>query len=382
MTEETATAGYGVVLTANVFKDAAAGDFTVVHSLVASEGIGDPRWIKGAPASGDAFTVTSGEELATAVTAGKQVIALKGDSFDLTVLEGADAGSLVLNQGLTLKGVSVNGRKPEVIGGFKLFATEGSLVLENLKLNGEYKVGEETKKVGDMIVLDVTAVMDGIVLKDCEVFNYGNRLVSGPKASWLGALRLSGLTIHDFGTSGDFIDFRAGGVGEISVKGNTFYNGIRTFLRVDAGVDCGAVTVENNTFYNLCSVDSKDNNGILHVRSTNAVSPASLGAAARRILVTKNIFASMHRAVDTPSNANGFPKLVSTASEKIKHPYITDNLFFDIDTAEGYSWWNTMKEEDIAAAGTVLEETPFSADPATGKFTVKTAYKGYGDTRW
>ncbi|MBQ1753819.1 MAG: hypothetical protein II002_02670, partial [Bacteroidales bacterium] len=129
-------------------------------------------------------------------------------------------------------------------------------------------------------------------------------------------------------------------------------------------------------------VDSKDNNGIMHVRSTTSVGPASLADAARRIVVRKNIFAAMHRAAEEPSNANGFPKLVSTASEKIAHPYITDNIFFDIETAEGFSWWNTMLEDDIAAAGTVVEDTPFAGDPATGKFTVKAAFKGYGDKRW
>lgn len=385
--KELATAGNGVVLTADLFKDAANEDFTVVHALVASEGVGAPRWIQRVPVAGEAFTVTTAEELATAIAAGKQVIALKGESFDLTAIEGADAGSILLTQGLTLRGVSVSGKKPEVIGGVKLFATEGSLVLENLRLNGTYEAAGESKKVGDMIVLDATAVMDRIVLEDCEIYGYGNRLVSGPKASSLGALKLSGLQVHDFGTSGDFIDFRDGTVGEISVVNNTFSNGIRTFLRVDAKVNCGAVTVQNNTFYNLCSVDSKDNNGILHVRSSSAVvAPApgarSLGTAARRVLVAKNIFASMHKEAEAPSNANGFPKLVSTASEKIAHPYVTDNLFFDIETVESYSWWNTMAEEDIAAAGQVLDETPFSADPATGKFTVKSAWKGYGDKRW
>ena len=166
------------------------------------------------------------------------------------------------------------------------------------------------------------------------------------------------------------------------MKDNTFYNGIRTFARIDASVRCGAVTVENNTFFNLCSVDSKDNNGIMHVRSSSAVAPAGLETASRRVVVRKNIFAAMHRAAAEPSNANGFPKLVSTASEKIAHPYITDNLFFDIETTEGFSWWNTMTAEDIEAAGTVLEETPFTGDTALGKFTVKAAYKGYGDKRW
>lgn len=380
--QETATAGFGVVLTADVFKDAASGDFTVVHALVTSEGVGDPRWIRSAPAAGEAFKVANVEELAAALDAGKQRIALTGDSYDLTTLATASSGVITLSQGLTLQGVSHNGIKPEVKGGFKLAMTEGSFVLDNIRLNGVYDNAGAEAKVGNMIELDQTAVIESVTVSNSEVYGYANRFISGPKASSLGALGLKGLLVHDFGTSGDFIDFRDGALGEIGIVGNTFYNGIRTFLRVDAKVNCGAVTVQNNTFYNLCSVDSKDNNGIMHVRSTQALTPASLGAAARRVLVTKNIFAAMHKAAETPSQASGFPKLVSTGSENLKHPYITDNLFFDIDTVEPYSWWNTMTAEDIEAAGQVLEETPFSADPATGKFTVKGAYKGYGDTRW
>ncbi len=380
--QETALAGYGVVLTADVFKDAASGDFTLVHALAASERVGDPRWIKGAAPSGDAFQVASVDELVNAIAAGKDVLALTGSSYDLTKVEGADAGSIVLSKGIRLKGVSRSGVKPEVTGGFKLALSEGDFVLENLRLNGSYEVDGSAKQVGNMIDIDGASTMGSVTLTGCEIYGYGNRLLSNSGESTVGPVSISGLLVHDFGTSGDFIDIRKGAVDGVSVTNSTFWNGIRTFVRIDAAVSCGAVTVENNTFYNLCSVDSKDNNGIMHVRSTAAVSPASLGAAARRVRVTRNIFAGMHRAAAEPGNAAGFPKLVSTASEKIAHPYITDNLFFDIDTAEPYSWWNTMAADDIEAAGTVLEETPFAGDPATGKFTVKSAYKGYGDKRW
>jgi len=381
--QDVATAGYGVVLTADVFQDAAAGDFTVVHGLVASERVGDPRWIKTSSASGEPFNVTDAESLMTAIAAGKELITLSAGTYDLTAVEGADGGSLVLAKGLTLRGISHNGMQPEIVGGFKLAIPEGGVfTLENLRLNGTYTADGAEKKIGNMIDIDATSVLDGITVKDCEVTGYNNRLVSGSGTSTVDALEVSGLLVHDFGTSGDFIDFRKGTLGRAHIQNNTFWNGIRTFLRVDASVVCGAVTVENNTFYNLCSVDSKDNNGIMHVRSNTAVAPASLETAARRIVVRKNIFAAMHKAAEAPSNANGFPKLVSSASEKIAHPYITDNLFYDIDTTEGYSWWNTMAAEDIEAAGQVLTETPFSADPATGKFTVNAAYKGYGDKRW
>lgn len=380
--QDVATAGYGVVLTADVFKDAANGDFTIVHDLVASEHVGDPRWIKSAPAAGEAFKVANVDDLVAALDAGKDVIALTGSSYDLTGLGTASAGVITLAKGITLKGVAHNGIKPEVIGGFKLAATEGDFVLDGVRLNGVYDNAGTEAKVGNMIDIDASTNAGKIVLRNDEIYGYANRLISGSGESSIEGVKLEKVTVHDFGTSGDFIDFRKGTLGTVKIENSTFYNGIRTFLRIDAAVVCGAVTVQNNTFYNLCSVDSKDNNGIMHVRSTTGVAPAALSSAARRILVTKNIFAAMHKASDTPAQANGFPKLVSTASEKIKHPYITDNIFFDIETAEGYSWWNTMTSEDIEAAGTVLDETPFSGDTASGKFTVKTAYKGYGDTRW
>jgi hypothetical protein len=166
-------------------------------------------------------------------------------------------------------------------------------------------------------------------------------------------------------------------VESVSVTGSTFFNGIRTFIRIDAAVECGAVILKNNTFYNLGAVDSKDNNGILHVRSTSATSNP------RQIVVSKNIFAGMHRAVETPSNAAaGFPHMISKTSAAIAVPTISDNLFWDIDATGDYNWWTYMPEENVAGAGQVLDETPFSGDPAAGKFGVKAAWKGYGDPRW
>ena len=386
--KETATAGYGVVLTAPVFADAAAGDFTVVHGLVASEKVGDPRWIRNAPAPGDPFKAANVEEFVTAMMAGKSSFLLTGESYDFTALAEASGGVVSLGLPLTIKGQSRNGVKPQVIGGLKLALLEGNFVVENLSFKGTYDDAGTSKTVSKFIEIDASTTMGDLIIRNCDFEGYGPTLVSNANTSTLGSLVITGSFVKGCANSGgDFIDFRKGGIQFIDVRDNTFANGIRTFLRVDKDVNVGGINVVNNTFYNLCSIDNKDNNGILHVRATTAAAPASLrpmslNDAGRRILVSKNIFASMHRAVETPSNTQGFPKLVSTASETIKHPYISDNLFFDIDTTEPYSWWNTMAAEDVEAAGSVLTETPFSADPATGKFTVKSAYKGYGDTRW
>ena len=366
-------AGNGVILTSDPFKAAASGDFTLVNALASSENVGDPRWIKsGQQDPGASFTVASVDELLAAVSAGKTDITLKYGTYDLTAAtdENIAAGTWKLAGALTLRGQSRNGLKPELIGAFKPAGADAAFALEGLRLNGN-------STIGNMVDIDAAAVLTGVTIKDCEVTAYTGRLVSNSGTSAVGPVVLKGLTVYDMGTSGDFIDIRKGKVESVSVTESTFYNGIRTFVRIDAAVECGAVIVKNNTFYNLGAVDSKDNNGILHVRSTSATSNP------RQIVVSKNIFASMHRAVETPSNAAaGFPHMISKTSAAIAVPAISDNLFWDIDATGDYSWWTYMPEENVAGAGQVLDETPFAGDPAAGKFGVKAVWKGYGDTRW
>lgn len=378
ITEEVATAGYGIVLSEDPFKNAASGDFTLTSALAASEKIGDQRWNTGRPVRPDGyFEVADLAALLTAIDAGKKDILLTGTSYDFT----ADAtlgGKLSVVTGLNLKGETSCGLKPEVIGCFDVATAGDSFELNNLRLNGNSQ--------NDMVVINAAADLTKLAIVNCDVTAYKNRLISGPNDSKCGPVIVSGCLVSgteagNF-TGGDFIDFRKGSVSSIKVTRSTFYNGIRTFARVDAGVACGAVTVENNTFYNVLTALSKDNNGIMHVRSTSAT------ANPRQIVVRRNIFACSHPdeagLADAADNikAAGFPKLVSTASENIAHPTISDNLFFDLKFEGDYNWWNTVTAEDAAAAGTVLEETPFSGDPTTGKFTVKTAWKGYGDLRW
>lgn len=366
-------AGNGIVLGSDPFKNAAAGDFTLVNALAASEGVGDPRWSKrDNPKPGASYTVASVEELLSAFSAGKTDITLKYGTYDLTAAADASisGGVWTVASALTLRGQSKNGFKPEIIGAFKPAGTDVPFAIEGLKLNGN-------GSISNMIDIDAAAVLTSLTIKDCEISSYTSRLVSGSGESFIGPADLSGLLVHDMGASGDFFDIRKGTITSVNITNSTFYNGIRTFIRIDAGVTCGAVIVKNNTFFNLGAVDSKDNNGIMHVRSTSATSDP------RQIVVEKNIFAGMHRAVETPSNAAaGFPHLISKASAGIAVPSFRNNLFWDIDATGDYSWWKYLPEENVATAGTVLEETPFAGDPATGKFTVKSAYKGMGDLRW
>ena len=374
--EAVGTAGYGVILTTDPFASSGTADFTLTNALAMSENVGDPRWNPThGGSSDDPFDVASVSDLLTALSAGKTYLRIAGGTYDFTAAESENiaAGVLSLSSSLKISGVSVNGAKPEIIGAFKFTGTGiKTFTLEGIKMTGTNEGGTV---IGNMLdISDETVNMTSIVLKNCEVSKFGGRLLSMSVAATLNYADISGLLVSEMGTSGDFIDVRKGTLNLIKVSNNTFYNGIRTFIRMDAAVICGSVSIVNNTFYNLCSVDSKDNNGILHVRST--------ALPAEAFIVEKNIFATMHRAVDTPSNANGYPKIVSNNAAG-RDPVFRSNLYFDFDTTDNLSWWSRIDEAAaIANGGAVLSATPFAGDPTTGKFTVTAEYKGYGDLRW
>ena len=378
LTAEAALAGYGVVLTDSPFKDAANADFTLTNALAMSEHVGDQNNNPNKSVRPDDwFAVTNLDEFLLAVDAGKQNVELAYGTYDLTAVD-ALAGKLTLSNTLNIKGKMKDGKKPEFIGAFKFEGVNAAFSAVNIDFNGNDAIDNM------MDVSSADAVITGVTLRACDVHNYKNRFFYMNVAGTVANVSFSNLMVKNMGTSGDFIDIRKGTANVISVKNSTFANGIRTFARIDAAVVCGAMTVENNTFYNLCAADSKDNNGILHVRAT------SLSSA--NYIVKNNIFASMHRAEAAPSQANGYPKLISTnAASQI--PTFIGNIYFDVDSADPYNWWTKGSHETDAAdfsavavsnGGEVLTETPFTNEtPGESlKFNVKVAYKGIGDPRW
>ena len=383
ITQADALAGYGVLLAEDPFKDAAKGDFTLVNALAMSERIGDQCWNPNKTVRpSDWFAVASVDDLLTAISAGKQNIELAYGTYDLTsgevVNEAVSSGKLALVSTLNLKGKSRDGKKPEFIGGFQLTGTDMTFSASGILFNGNSSVDNFT------YVADGASVAS-INFRNCEVTAYKNRMLYQDKeTSVTSAINIIGNIVYGMGTNGDFIDVRKGTAKLLNVKNNTFANGIRTFIRMDASVVCGAVTVENNTFYNLCAVDSKDNNGIFHARSNSL--------SANNYIVKNNIFASMHKAEAEPTQTNGYPKLVSTNSAS-KLPTFIGNLFYDVDDVDPFSWWTKgsheveaadFREAATANGGALLTESPFTNETPgeTLKFNVKVAHKGIGDPRW
>ena len=378
VTAEVALGGYGVVLSENPFAGASTGDFTLVNALAMSEKIGDQRWNPNKTARPDDwFAVTNMEELVLAVDAGQTNVELAYAVYDFNAVE-ALAGKMTLVNTLNLKGKMRDGKKPEVIGAFKFEGENMAFSAMNIDFNGNDAIDNMMEVSAD------AAVLTGVTLRGCEVHNYKNRFFYMNKSGKVANLAFNGIVVKNMGTSGDFIDIRKGTANVISVKNSTFANGIRTFARIDASVVCGAMTVENNTFYNLCAVDSKDNNGVLHVRAT------TLSSA--NYIVKDNIFSSMHKAEAAPTQANGYPKLISTnAASQI--PTFIGNIYYDVDDVDPFNWWTKgshetevadFRETAIANGGAVLTESPFTNENPgeTGKFNVKVEYKGVGDPRW
>ena len=378
ITAEDGLGGYGVVLAEDPFKSAATGDFTLTNALAISEKIGDQNHNPNKTARPeDWFAVTSLDELLLAVDAGKVNVELAYGTYDFTAVETL-AGKLTLSNTLNLKGKMRDGKKPVVIGAFKFEGVDAAFSAVNIDFNGNDAIDNM------MDVTSASAVLTSVSLRSCDVHNYKNRFFYMGVEATVANVSFSNLIVKNMGTSGDFIDIRKGTANVISVKNSTFANGIRTFARIDAAVVCGALTVENNTFYNLCSVDSKDNNGIFHARST------SLSAA--NYIVKNNIFASMHKAEEAPTQTNGYPKLVSTNAASMVPTFI-GNIYYDVDAVDPYSWWTKGSHETEAAdfseiavanGGALLTESPFTNEtPGESlKFNVKVAYKGVGDPRW
>lgn len=100
----------------------------------------------------------------------------------------------------------------------------------------------------------------------------------------------------------------------------------------------------------------------------------------------------MHREAAEPSQANGYPKLISTnAASQI--PTFIGNVYYDVEDVDPYSWWTKgshevefadFHETAVANGGAVLTESPFTNENPgeSGKFNVKVEYNGVGDPRW
>ena len=223
--------------------------------MSASRGTVD-TWTKAE--QGSAVTVTTSEELKSAVSA--------GGSYYLPYNEaGYSMGTAKPTGDLTLVGeLSADGERTPVSGSIDIsgvLENGSSIRLENLKL-------ADNASISHLIVFsdDANAVtVDKIEVVNCEI--------SGYKAGLFSLNKNGGLTVNEFtfdscdifdivGDGGDGFDVRkACDITLVKFVNNTIYDGFRTFVRLDQvdGIKIGTFDIENNTIKNIATMDNGNN---------------------------------------------------------------------------------------------------------------------------
>lgn len=279
-------------------------------------------------------------------------------------LDGAVNPASTLAADLTIIGeTTLEGAKPK-IEGLAIGLNPGirKLHLEDLALDG---AGEASV----MIEVKAAVEMDAVTVKNCDAKSYRNIFYENKAGSAIQTLLFDGVYAAEMGNSGgDFIDFRTESThGSLMICNSTFYNGARSFLRVDAKETFGTVALRNNTFGSFSVVTDGNNKGILYVRGT-----------AGTYEVTNNLFLN-----ETGDNArfianNNAVKLPTL----IQANYFFDcaDTFFTATTADGA----VTQETALQNGGKVLAADPCD-NSLRGKFYVvndEIASQRIGDPRW
>ena len=223
--------------------------------MSASRGTVD-TWTKAE--QGSAVTITTSDELKTAVAA--------GGNYYLPYNEaGYSMGTAKPAADLTLVGeLSAEGDRTPVSGSIDISSVlenGSSIRLENLKF-------ADNASISHLITFsdDANAVtVDKIEVVNCEISGYKAGLFSLNKN---GALTLNEITFDScdifniVGDGGDGFDVRkACDITLVKFVNNTIYDGFRTFVRLDQvdGLKIGTFDIENNTIKNIATMDNGNN---------------------------------------------------------------------------------------------------------------------------
>lgn len=182
--------------------------------------------------------------------------------------EGETNPASALAADLTIIGeTTLEGAKPAIVGlGIGLNPGVNDIRLEDLSLDGA-DAASSLMEVKDAIA------MNSVTVKNCDLAGYRNIFYENKAGSAIQTLLFDGLYAANMGNSGgDFIDFRTESThGTLTITNSTFYNGARSFLRVDAKETLSSIVIRNNTFSNFSTVTNGNNKGFFYVRGTAAV---------------------------------------------------------------------------------------------------------------
>lgn len=272
---------------------------------------------------------------------------------------------------------SLDGVKPVFQGDFQVDPdVVNSLHFENVEIDGmDYKYGH-------MVTITKAGTMASFSALNCDIHGYSKGLFYDNYGLNIPTVTYEHCLIHDFdGNQGDCFDFRKKcSVGSVKFSNSTIYDGMRTFIRIDANPTLESLEISNCTFSNLLYRVDGNTNGLIHVRAKNAAGgdPA--------IILKKNLFLNMHYGDQgaatkrcTLIGTNSADKLPTEISKNWY--YNCDDSFFShvVSSAETLGL-----EKCVAGGGALLAEDPCVDSEASNFFVTSTAVLAAesGDPRW
>jgi len=194
---------------------------------------------------------------------------------------------------------------------------------------------------------------------DCDISNYLNQLIYNNVAGSIGNFIISNSLIHHIeGSGGDGIDFRGGTLASMKVENTTFYEGFRTFVRMQA--KAGPISFTNCTFYKISNLDNSNNHGLFRV------------ADGSTFQVSNCLF--NETGVSTPTNVASGNWCRQASNMKATASY-SNNIYYNCPNL----WVGLYTNPSQCSAS---EADPQFKDPASGDFTVQSIVVNAGDPRW
>ena len=232
----------------------------IVYYLSASRGALD-AWTQ--PEQGAAVTVSnSADLLAVFASGGEAYLTLAGSPYEISSAKPKASVRLIGE-------IAADGTKPEVIG--KIELTEGladgsDFYAEGIKFNGGAAQSRVIEHTG--AALNVP----NITFKNCEITNYlaGLFYDNNDNVIKISNFTFDGCDIYGIvGSGGDAVDIRKPcEIAQFSFTGNTIYDGMRTFFRLDANdaVKISNIVFENNTVKSIAVINDSNNQGLFAIK--------------------------------------------------------------------------------------------------------------------
>ncbi len=232
----------------------------IVYYLSASRGALD-AWTMAE--QGAAVTVNnSAELLAVFASGGEAYLTLAGSPYEVASAK-PKASVRLIGQ------IAADGTKPEVIGKIELtdgLADGSDFYAEGIKFNGGAAQSRVIEHTG--AALNVP----NITFKNCEITNYlaGLFYDNNDNVIKVNNFSFEGCDIYGIlGSGGDAVDIRKPcEIEKLAFTGNTIYDGMRTFFRIDANdaIKIGNIVFENNTVKGIAVINDGNNQGLFAIK--------------------------------------------------------------------------------------------------------------------